>query len=253
MFPKIIIEKLQAIRSRTFINYQDITLDRDALEIVAHLFFNPECQSDIDLLTLPGDVIKLKSLGEHIITAGPSTLAKFANSHNIKHLTKGDLLKCFALDHAQDVKNNKIVENRNEFYALAHILNVSQVVKVYALANSKACQLKTKTNWGSIIFKNVIIAPSLDMKQGEYVYHHFGVVVAKVEDKELAKEIISLQKGDEFMSKLLRQAGKKDIVIDFSSLNIFHKDVTGQILHPEKVEQVKDPGDIVKKNIKFKN
>jgi len=253
MFPKIIIKKLQAVRASTFIDYQDITLDRDALEIVAHLFFNPECQSDIDLMTLPGEVIKLKSLGEHIITAGPSTLAKFANNHSIKHLTKSDLLKCFALDHARDVKDNKVIENRNAFYALAHILNVSQTVKVYALANSTACQLRTKTIWGGIIFKHVIIVPNLDIKIGEFVYHHFGVVVARADNKQLAKEIVSLQKGNEFMSKLFRQAGQKDVVIDFSSPNIFHKDVTGQILHPERVKPVKHPEDIVKKQIKFKN
>jgi len=253
MFPKIIIEKLQAVRARTFIDYQKITLDRDALKIVSHLFFNPECQSDIDLITLPGKIIKLKDLGEHIITAGPSTLAKFANNHNIKHLTKADLLKCFALDHARDVKDNKVIENKNAFYALAHILNVSQVVKIYPLANSKACRLEIKTIWGSIIFKHVIIVPNLDIKIGEFVYHHFGVVVAKVEDKKLAKEIVSLQKGDEFTSKLFRQTGQKDVVIDFSLPNIFHKDVTGQIMHPEKVKQVKHPGDIVKKQIKFKN
>lgn len=253
MFPQAIIEKLQGVRAKTFADYQDITLDRDALEIVARLFLNPECQADIDLLTLPGEVIKLKDLGEHIITAGPSTLAKFAEKYNIKHLTKADLLRCFAIDHAQAVKDNKIVEKKNAFYALSHILNVSQVVKIYLLDNSKACQLRTKTDWGSIIFEHVMVASGLHLKIGEYVYHHFGVVVAKVKDDKLAQEIVKMQKGDEFMSKLLRQAGRKKIVINFSSPNIFYKDVVGQIMNPGKVKQVEEPADIVKKKIKFKN
>jgi len=253
MFSQKIIDTLQSKRRETFAGYDNITLDRGALKVVAHLLLNPDCQSDIDITSFEGDSIPLTLLGEHIITAAPSTLAQYTEQHHLSHLTAGDVLKCFALDHIADIERLKIDINKNPQYALAHILNVSTVRKKYQLQRYVAVDLESPTEWGTVLFRKVIVPDSLMVDRNESVFHHFGVVVARATDSVLVRRIMKLQKHNLFMNALARENSQRDIVIDFSQVSIFHKDVVGQVMDHSKVQPINQPQDIKDGKVKFHN
>jgi hypothetical protein len=246
-----VIDKLQQVRIATFAKYQDITISRGALQLIANLFLNPDCQSDIDLISLKGRKIRLFELGQHIITAAPSTLARYAQTHNLLLLNENDILKCFALDHATDIVNNKIDFKKNPHYALAHLLNLSQVEKKYITKGRELCDLKTSTNWGQEIYRKVLIPKNINISVGEFVYHHFGVIVAKANDEKIAKEIVKNKNKNIFIKSWSRLTVKKDITLDFSDKKLFSQDVLDNILHPYKVKVYKNPQDIKQGEIKF--
>ena len=246
-----VIEKLQQVRLATFPKYQDITLSRGALQLVANLFLNPDCQSDIDLISIKGGKVRLYELGQHIITAAPSTLARYAEVHNLLHLTENDILKCFALDHATDIVNNKIDFKKNPHYALAHLLNLSQVEKKYIVRGRELCDLKTSTVWGQEIYQKVLVPKNLKVSKDEFVYHHFGVIVAKALNEKIAKEIVKNKNKNVFIKSWSRATVKKDIILDFSDQKLFTQDVLDNILHPQQVKIYKNPEDIKHGKIKF--
>ncbi len=246
------IEVLQKIRRLTFPTYDQITLDRKGLQVINYLFLNPDCQADIKLASLTGPIIKLASLGQHIITAAPSTLAKYAQKHNINHLQTGDILHCFALEHAHDLSANKIDIKYKPHYALAHLLNFSQVKKIDRLAKQRLATLESRLPWGKIIFKKVFIPNDLKISVQDYVYHHFGVVVARDDKSELAQKIYQEQINHLQIATWLKETIKKSIVIDFSNVNIFQQNVVDNIIHPQKVKLISNPQDIAQGKIKFK-
>lgn len=253
MFSPDIISKLQTVRRATFKKYDTITLDRAALTIFSRHFLNPDCQADITLSTLPGETVPLSTIGEHIITAAPATLAKFAEDHDRTTITTHDLLYCFALDHAHDVADNHVAELKNPLYAFAHILQLSTVDRIDTVGAERTATVSLKTRWGSVIFKHVLVPVDLHVDLGVSVYHHFGVIVAVADDARYARKLMRLQNRDRYLSQWGRAAAHKKIVIDFADKRLFHKDVLGQMLNPHTVPLVKNPGDIERGKIKFKN
>lgn len=247
------VDILQKIRQDTFPNYHKITLDREALRLISYLFLNPDCQADIDLFSLPGKVIKLFDLGDHIITAAPATLAKYAQQKNLLHLTRIDILHCFALEHAVDIHNNKIDVNKNPYYALAHLLNYSQVKKIDYFSGKKFVVLESRLPWGKIIFKKVLVPMTLNIFPNDFVYHHFGVVVATDNNKKIKSTNVIYQKqiNNIYIVKWMHQIIAKKIVIDFTDQKIFQQNIVDNILHPNKVKLIKNPQDIDQKKIKF--
>lgn len=246
------VDILQKVRQSTFSNYHKITLDRQALQLLSYLFLNPDCQADVDLFSLPGNNLKLSDLGQHIITAAPATLAKYAQQKNILHLTKMDILQCFAVEHATDIHSNKIDINNNPYYALAHLLNYSQIKKIDFFSQQKFATLESKLPWGKIIFKKVLIPATLNVFENDFVYHHFGVVVARDDKKnKLANIIYQKQINNTHIANWIKQTIVKKIVIDFTNQNIFKQDVVDNILHPQKVKSIINPQDIEQGKIKF--
>ncbi len=245
------IAKLQRIRQITFPDYQKITLDRLALRVVSHLFLNPDCRADIDLFSLPGKKIRLADLGQHIITAAPSTLAKYAQHHHLIQLGESDILRCFALDHADDIKNNQIDRQNGPAYALAHLLNISRLTKIDYVSKKRLVTLHTKTTLGNIIFKKVLLPTELKAEVGNLVYHHFGVVVAVGNKDEILDNIYQLQLNNIYFNIWQQAIIRKNIIIDFSDAKIFSQNVVDNILHPQKIKSLKQPQDIKKGKIKF--
>jgi len=252
-FSPLIITKLQEVRRKTFSSYDEITLDQSALKIFARLFVNPDCQTDLDLFSLTEPQVKLSFLGDHIITAGPSTIAQFAERRKLKKLTAAELLTCFALDHAHDVHDNHVAEDKNAMYALAHILLPSSVTALKTINASMTATLESKTSWGMILFQHVVVPRDMHVLVGEQVYHHFGVIVAHAGNDKLGKVLAAQQHHLEFLQQHNRDAANRNITIDFADERIFRKDVLGLILKPHTRKLVKNPGDLKHKKIKFKN
>jgi len=252
MFPKEVIHKLQEDRRKNFPTYSQITLDRGALRIISHNFINPECQSDIDVMSLKGDVVSLETLGEHVVTAAPSSLAKYGVAKGLLHLTAEDVLRYFSLEHALDVKDNKVHEKRNPYYALAHIMLVSRIEKIGEVSKRRYAHLVMSAFDCEIRFRHVVVPDDLRVCRGEMVFHHFGVIADIVRDEDLSLEIVRSQRHEEFIREIQWATAKKDIVIDFSSEEIFHRDVLGQILCPERVETIQKPRDIKNGKIIYK-
>lgn len=251
MFSREIINKLQAKRRETFQQYDAITLNQRAVKVFRNLFINPDCQADIDFATLTEPKVNLATLGDHIITAGPSTVAQYANKHKLMHITDADLLRCFALDHAADVHHNHVADKTNTIYAYAHILHVSRVMSVADTEGYRTAELESHTTWAPVRFMHVFIPEGMVVKKGQYVYHHFGVIVAHAHDEKEAASITMLQKSDEFISELARSSAHKRIMIDFADVGIFQKNVLGQMMKPQTVAQVKRPQDLQHGKIKF--
>ncbi len=250
--PTNIVDILQKVRQNTFPHYHKITLDREALRLISYLFLNPDCRADIDLFSLPGKILKLSDIGQHIITAAPATLAKYAQQKNILHLTQADILQCFALDHATDIHNNNIATKNNPFYALAHLLNFSQVKKIYFFSQQKFADLESRLPWGKIVFKKVLIPSSLKISENDFGYHHFGVVVATdYKSDKLASIIYKQQINNIYTVGWQKETIRKKIIIDFTNQNIFKQNVVDNILHPQKVKSIKKPQDIQQGKIKF--
>jgi len=253
MFSRETIDKLQAKRRETFQKYDEITLDQKAVSVFRNLFINPDCQADIDFATLTEPEVNLAMLGDHIITAGPSTVAQYANRHDLIHITDADLLRCFALDHASDVHHNHVADKTNAVYAYAHILHVSRVISVADTEGYRTAELESRTVWAPVRFKHVFIPEDLNVKKGLYVYHHFGVIVANAQDKKEAISITDLQKADEFISELARESAHKRIVIDYANVTTFQRNVLSQMMKPQTAAQVKKPQDLKHSKIKFQN
>lgn len=246
------VDILQKIRQNTFSDYNKITLDRESLRLLSYLFLNPDCQSDIDLFSLPGENIRLFDLGQHIITAAPATLAKYAQQKKLLHLNKMDILQCFAVEHAVDIHNNKIDLKNNPYYALAHLLNYSRVKKIVFFSKKKFAWLESTLPWGKIIFKKVIIPETLDVDINDFVFHHFGVVVDRDNKKnKLANIIYQKQINNTYIVDWIKQTIVKNIVIDFSDQSIFQQNVVDNILHPQQVKPIINPQDIEMGKIKF--
>ena len=73
------IKAVEAVRRLNFADFDQIELTGDAVRILVNLFLNPDCMSDINLEQyIKEEKVKLADLSKHIITACPSTLAKYA-------------------------------------------------------------------------------------------------------------------------------------------------------------------------------
>lgn len=220
-----LIRKISKTRQKSLKNFDKITLDADAAEIVVRLFYNPDCVSTTNLQELiVADQIPLKDLSEYILTAAPVTLANYANSHQLLKLTEQDLINCFALDHQDAVRDNRIEKLYSPEYALSHILLAGKITIIYTIDNKKFADVISQYKNLRIKFKKVLIPENLLIDKNIKIWHHFGIVIAPQKpDDNLAHQL-----EHPYLNTLLNSTDK--LTVDFSDRKIFKRDIVGLIL-----------------------
>lgn len=222
-FNKEQIDKVEKIRRLSFPAFDKIQITGDGVRIIANLFLNPDCLVDINLEQyIDNEVVLLAELSRHIMTAAPATLALYAKDKDKLLLNRDDVIRCFALDHLDTIKNNQIIPLKGFEYALAHVLSVAVVNKIEDIDGIRTVELQQ----GKVIYKNVIVPANLNIKVKDNVWHHFGVIIDIVKDKD--EEIISQQLLHSHWLEIIEGNGSKEI--DFKDENIFHKNVYTNIL-----------------------
>ena len=253
------VKKIEQARRLAFPDFDKISLGPKAVRVLANLFLNPDCQTDIDLSKfIKHKSIKLNQISPHIITAAPSTIAQYAKDHNKKRINQNDILKCFAIDHAQAIKDNCIDVSFSPCYSLSHILNVGRIIKIKqvhpvrgrfssktvrvsernsasnGVQEKKIVDLEKKVKDQVIIFKNILVPFDLKVFKNQQVFYHFGVVVALAHTPKLiglANEIKKQQKKEHFIYKMNQRAKKRrKLIIDAQDKTIFHEDLMEKII-----------------------
>lgn len=236
--PKI-IQNLETARRLSFSNFEKIILEPGAISVLVNLFLHPGCKSDINLATFfTGQPVKLSDISSHIITAFPSQLADFAQHHGLTKITAAGMLKCFALDHADAVEKNQVVLLMAPAYALAHVLTIGTVVAIRQAELRQLADLQVKVCGRLINFSHVLVPSGMQVRTGQEVFHHFGVVVAVADSKSLkalAKKLQFDQDKKSFMRKITRQVlGEHIQTIDYAKEAFFRIDMTGSIIEESK-------------------
>jgi len=217
------IKIVEKVRRLSFADFDKIELSRGGVAIIANLFLNPDCITDVNLESyLKYKTVKLSDISRHIITAAPATLAAYAQSHNKLYLDRDDIVECFVLDHLQTLADNKIDKFKGCIYALAHTMSQATVRSV----REDDAVFIVELEQGDLVYQNVIVPMSLEVKKGQLVWHHFGVVVdiASAADER----IYNKQQADSYWQEIYNTAGKKNI--DFTDKNIFGKNIYKRIL-----------------------
>ena len=229
-----LIKNVEKVRRLAFPEFDQIILEPKAIQVLANLFLNPDCRSDIDLAKFIGPKpVKLSQISPHIITAAPSTLAKYAQDHQQLNITEQDILKCFALDHAEAIQANQLDIKFSPTYGLSHLLNISQVVKIKEIQRKKFVDLEKKFNNQKIFFKNILVPNNLEILKGQKVFHHFGVVVTIVDTPSLTKianQIKKQQKENCFIYKKNQVTSLKKSIVDSKDKILFHENLMEKIL-----------------------
>ncbi len=198
-----------------------------------------------------------------MLTAAPSTLANYANKHNKVLLHHTDIVNCFATDHLEAIKDNKIDQIYNPVYALSHILLSGKINKMYEIGSQKFADIRTGLNHvintrevgsdssgvrdlvgydsyetGSdfskskdLLFRKVLIPKDLKVQKGELVWHHFGIVIDRY-DYYNEDKILSNQFGSPYFRLMSSKISRSEI--DFSDRKIFHRDILGKIIAEQK-------------------
>lgn len=228
-----LIKTVEKARRLAFLKFDQITLDPEAVQILANLFLNPDCKSNIDLSKfISSEPVKLNQLSPHIITAAPSTLAKYAQDHHKLNITGSDILRCFALDHVKNIQDDKIRSSSSQ--KLSHLLNVGRVIKSKKIGRKKIVDLEKNFDNEKIFFKNIFIPDNLEIFKNQEVFYHFGVVVAAVNNQKLVKlanEIKVEQIKNCSIYRINREAKRKTkSIIDSQNKNYFHGNLMEKIL-----------------------
>ena len=204
------IKKIEEARRLTFPEFDRIVLKSAAVRVLAHLFLSPDCRANVDLAKFADkEQVKLSQISAHILTAAPSALAKYAQEHHKLIISQADILECFALDHARTIKMNQLDTKFSPAYALAHLLNISQVIKIKKVQGKIFVDLKRKFDTSQIVFKNVLVPDDLRVLKNQEVFHHSGVAVAVANTPtliELADKIKLAQEKDEFIYEISQKA-----------------------------------------------
>ena len=234
-----LIKNIEKARRLAFPEFDQITLEPRAVQILANLFLNPDCKSNIDLSKfISPEPVKLNQLSPHIITAAPSTLAKYAQDHQQLNITENDILRCFALDHVKTVQVDKIRFSSSQ--KLSHLLNIGQVVKSKKIGRKKIVDLEKIFNNQKILFKNIFIPDNLEIFKNQEVFYHFGVVVAVVKNQKLAElsdEIKVKQIKNHSIYRINREAKEKSkSIIDSQNKTLFHENLMEKIILPKKLQ-----------------
>ena len=248
---KQLIDNLQKARSLAFPDFNRIKLTRPAVTLLTRLFLNPDCVADIDFrkLATSRPQLFLKDIAKHIVTAAPVTLAQYCQTHQKLLIDENDIICCFGLDHIDSVAANKVHLIDNPQTALAHILTAGQVKSMKDnLVNLEIKSGEAKT----VELKNVLKPKELEIKKGQMVWQHYGVIIDQADD--LADEILFGQAEKDYFQKMLGQNKKK--TIDFADKSVFKKDLIGGIIQEEKNLSKKsnfktDKKIIVSKKVKF--
>lgn len=234
-----IIENLEAARRLSNPDFEHIVLESAAVKVLINLFLHPGCKSDVNLVKfLTGKSIKLSELSPHIITAFPSQVSKYAQRKGILKITEVELLECFAIDHADAVEENQHSLLFEPSYSLAHVLTVGKVTNLVHFENRQLVELVVKSCGSDIKFSHVLIPSDVSVSLNTVVFHHFGVVVASANSKELkllAKKLQREQHKKIFLQKTVKQViGKSIKSIDYAKESFFKVDMTGQLLKESK-------------------
>jgi hypothetical protein len=234
-----IIKNLEKARRLAFSDFEKIELEPSAVKVLINFFLHPGCKSDISLATfLTDNPVRLFEVSSHIITAFPSQLAMFAKRKEITKIADVDLLECFAIDHADVVEENQASLLFEPSYALAHVLTIGTVANTRNTENRHLVDLQVKVCDKKVKFSHVLVPANITVKKGQTVFHHFGVVVASADTKELkslAKKLQKEQNKKTFLQEIVRQVLGKNIEdIDYAKEAFFKVDMAGQIIKESK-------------------
>ncbi|MFH1668171.1 MAG: hypothetical protein ABH884_04095 [Candidatus Komeilibacteria bacterium] len=221
------IKAVEAVRRLNFSDFDQIELTGDAVRILVNLFLNPDCMSDINLEQyIKEERVKLADLSKHIITACPSTLAKYADDHNQLLITRDDMIKCFSLDHLHAIADHKMEKVKNPSYALAHILTMAKIETM----KDQQGQVLANLIQNKIVYKNVLVPSNLKVQTGQLVWHHFGVVIDEAQTQDYQQHYHQL---DECYYWQMYNNVKKQ-TINFADQERFHKDIVHGILKEDQ-------------------
>jgi len=234
-----IVKNLEVARRLSFDDFDNIILESEAVEILVNLFIHPGCKSDINLAKfLTGQPVPLKDISPHIITAFPSQVATYAKDNNKTVITGVNLLECFALDHADAVEENYQFLKFEPSYALAHVLTIGQASNIRSVEGRKLVDIDVTVCGENVKFSNVLSPLNIELKNKQMVFHHFGVVVATVNSKQLqlfARKLQTVQDRKSFIQKTVQQVlGKQIKSIDYAKESFFKVDMTGKIIDQSK-------------------
>lgn len=234
-----IVKNLEKSRRLSFPDFENITLEPEAVKILVHLFIHPGCKSDINLATfVTGKSVLLSALSSHIITAFPSQVASFAKRKGITTVSAADLLECFALDHADAVEENVEALSMSPSYALAHVLTVGTVTDSKQIDQRQLVELDVSVAGNTVQFSHVLVPNGLNVAKKQIVFHHFGVVVATAEEEDLkifAKKLTVEQAKKLFIEKTVKQViGSSKGNIDYAKEAFFKVDMTGKLIEASK-------------------
>ncbi len=239
--PHEIVKNLEKARRLTFDNFETIVLEPEAVEILVHLFIHPGCKSDINLATfVTGKSVLLSEISPHIITAFPSQVATFAKRKSVTRITGADLLECFALDHTDAVEENQHALEMEPSYALAHVLTVATVLTVKKVEQRQLANLEVTIAGSTMQFSHVLVPGAMQLHKGQTVFHHFGVIVAVADSKDLkklARQLAGSQSNKAFLKKILKQVKGKDVKnIDYAKESFFKVDMTGKLIEQSDLD-----------------
>lgn len=221
------IKAVEKIRRLSYKDFDNIELSSEAMQLVANLFLNPDCMTDINLESFVADKkVKLSDFAKHIITAAPSTLAKYATEHNKLFLKRDDIIECFTIDHLQALADNKMDKIKNPSYALAHVMSLATVKNIRKHKGYILVDLKQNR----IIYKNILVPTNVRIKLNDLVWHHFGVVIDKATTKDY--QIFYDQQQQNYFWYLYNNVKKN--LINFADIGRFKKDVIGGVIREDK-------------------
>lgn len=221
------IDAVEKVRRLNFAGFDNIELTGDAVRVLVNLFLNPDCMTDIDLEQyIDQKTVKLSELSKHIITACPSTLAKYAEDHNSSLINRDDMIQCFALDHLHAIADHKMEKSKNPSYALAHILTMAKVERM----RKQQGQIIADLIQNKISYKNVLVPNNLKVEQGQLVWHHFGVVIDQTLTQDYQQHYDQLDEN--YYWQMYNNV--KGQIINFADQERFHKDIVSGILKEDK-------------------
>lgn len=234
-----IIKNLEQARRLAFPRFDQITLSAGAVQVLVNLFLHPGCKSDINLAKfLTGQPVTLAEISPHIITAFPSSVARYAARKGISTVTATDLLECFALDHTDAVEENQQALGMEPSYALAHVLTIGTISALQQAELRQLATVSVVVCGEPIEFSHVLVPAGMTVVVGQTVFHHFGVVVAIANSKALKMLASRLQREQDsksFMKKTIRQVLGVDVAtIDYAKAAFFRLDMTGSIITESK-------------------
>jgi len=203
---KAILKKLNEIRARNLPRFQEIKLTPQAIDYASKLFLHPFCVATVNLKKfVRKKPVKLAHLAKHIITAFPNTISFYSQEHEKTLINDQDILECFAIDHINGIRENKIESAYSPAYALAHLLTLCKAINLRIAQSNRLTDLEYQCGAKKIIFKNVFVPKDLKIKRGDRVFHHFGAVIDYVQNKNLAdlfQKLRSKQRQEEYLSRI---------------------------------------------------
>ena len=223
-FDKEQVNVVEKARRLSFADFDKIELSQGGVRIIANLFLNPDCLIDVNLEAyIDKEKVYLADLSKHIMTAAPATLAVYAKDNKKLYLTRDDVIRCFALDHLDTIADNEIIKLNGAAYALAHALSLVTISNIENRDDVRVVELQQE----NIIYKNVIVPDNLEVKIGDEVWHHFGVLIDMKSDED--EKIFSEQKVHNYWLEIIKKVQVD--TIDFTDEQTFNKNVYKKILN----------------------